>query len=209
MKFLLGTKIGMSQIFSKEGKVVPVTVVQAGPIVVTQVRTKEKDGYQAVQIGFGEKKKANKPMGGHLKATGKILRHLREVRGKARESGEGIDVSRVKIGDTFDVSLFKEGDKVRVSALSKGKGFQGAMKLHGFHGAPRTHGTKHAHREVGSIGSTWPQRVLKGKKMAGRMGGDRITVRNLQVMKIDPETKLLAIKGAIPGGKGTVVEIRG
>lgn len=209
MKFILGTKIGMSQIFSKEGKAVPVTVVQAGPIVVTQVRTKDKDTYEAIQVGFGETKKVSRPKAGHLKAVGKNLRVLKEYRPKPGEAIGGIDMSAVKVGDAFDVSLFKEGDTVRVSALSKGKGFQGAMKLHGFHGAPRTHGTKHAHREVGSIGSTWPQRVLKGKKMAGRMGGDRITIQNLQVMKIDPEGHLLAIKGAIPGGKGAVVEIRG
>lgn len=197
MKFILGKKIGMSQIFSEEGKVSPTTLIEAGPVVVVQVKTKEKDGYEAVQVGFDLKKKVNKPLKGHLKNLGNF-RHLREFR---------IDSEKFKIGDRIDVSLFNEGDKVKVSGISKGKGFQGVVKRHGFAGMPASHGHKHHLRSPGSIGQRFPQRTLKGIRMAGRMGGKRITIKNLEVIKIDKENNILAIVGAVPGNMGSLLEI--
>jgi len=196
MKFLLGQKLGMSQVFDEKGKRIPVTLVEAGPCVVTQVKTKEKDGYQAIQLGFKKiekEKKIKKPM------RKKPFRWLREFK-----NGE------YKLGDQIDVSVFQEGKKVKVSGISKGKGFQGAVKRWGFKGrASATHGTKHEHRTLGSIGSSFPERVIKGKKMPGRMGNERTTVKNLEIVKIDKENNLLAVKGAVPGVKGTLLEIRG
>ena len=200
MKFILGEKIKMSQIFKNESRI-PVTLIKAGPIIITQLKNKEKDFYRAVQVGFGEKKKINKPLTGHLKNLGKF-RWLRELRIKENESCD------LKLGDKIDISIFKEGDIVNVSGISKGKGFQGVVKRHGFHGGPQTHGQKNRLRAPGSIGSTAFQRVVKGRRMAGRMGADRVTVKNLEVMKIDPENNILEIKGAIPGRKGTLLEIR-
>src|SRR3989338_5019658 len=209
MKYILGEKIGMSQVFDSEGKVIPVTVVSADPNVVLQVRTKEKDSYEAVQVGFGIRKDKNikKPQKGHFKDLGNF-RYIKEFR-TPQVSESKLQVSR---GDKFDVSVFKEGDMVKVSGISKSKGFQGVMKRHGFHGAPATHGTKHAHREPGSIGGGGGRaggRVVKGMKMAGRMGGERVTVKNLKIVKVDAENSLLAISGAVPGRKGTLIEIRG
>lgn len=200
MAFILGKKLGMGQLFSEQGKSLPVTLIEAGPMKVTQVRTKEKDGYMAVQFGFGNKKKINKPLSGHLKDLDKF-RHLREL----RISDEKDILPR---GEKIDVSVFQEGDLVKVSGISKSYGFQGVVKRHGFHGAPKSHGTKHAHREPGSIGSTWPQRILKGKKMAGRMGGGRKTVKNLKVIKIDKENNIVAVLGSVPGRKGALLEIK-
>ena len=198
VKLILGKKIGMSQIW-KDDKVVPVTVVQAGPVVITQVRIKDKDGYGAVQVGFDPtKKRLTKPMSGHLTSLGNF-RHLREFKA---ESG------RWKVGDRIDVEQFKEGDEVKVSGVSKGKGFQGVVKRHGFHGGPKTHGQKDRLRAPGSIGATAPQRVMPGRKMAGRMGGERVTVKNLEVAGVDKEKNILMIKGAVPGRKGTLLEIR-
>lgn len=197
-KLLLGEKIGMTQIFDKAGNVVPVTLVHAPKNTVTQVRSKEKDGYEALQIGFGAAKRISKPKAGHLKDLGN-LRHLREFR---------VEAPRLSRGDTLGVDQFAEGDLVKVSGVSKAKGFQGVVKRHGFHGAPATHGTKHAHREPGSIGATWPQRVIKGMRMAGRMGGTRISLRNLKVVHVDSEKEIIGLKGAIPGRRGTLVEIR-
>lgn len=190
----------MAQIFDGEGNVVPVTLIRATPNTVLQVKTKDKDGYEAIQVGFGQRRLKNikKPQRGHFKELGNF-RYVREFRG----SGS------LKLGDGVDVSFFKEGDVVKVSGISKGKGFQGVVKRHGFHGAPATHGTKHAHRQPGSIGATWPQRVIKGMRMAGRMGGDRVSVRNLKVVKVDVESNMLAVKGAVPGRRGTLLEIRG
>jgi len=199
MKFILGKKIGMSQVFSEDRKVTPVTLIEAGPCVVTQVKTEEKDGYQAVQVGFGERKKINRPLMGHLKDLGKF-RYLREIRNVKED---------MKIGDKIDAGVFEEGDKIKVVGISKGKGFQGVMKRHGFHGSPATHGHKHDHRAPGSIGSAFPEHVLKGKKMAGRMGGDRVTVKGLKVVKVDKENNLLAVKGAVPGKRGALVEVVG
>ncbi|MAF59382.1 MAG: 50S ribosomal protein L3 [Candidatus Pacebacteria bacterium] len=200
MKFILGTKQYMTQVFDEEGRVHPVTVLDAGPMVVTQIKDDEKDGYSAVQVGYGDRneKNINKPLKGHLKDLG-LFRYLREFRG----TGEH------KKGDKVDVSAFEKGDVVEVSAVSKGKGFQGTVKRHGFHGGPRSHGQKHSERAPGSIGATGPQRVFKGKKMSGRMGTDRVTVKNLKVLSADKEKNQLIIKGAIPGRRGTLVEVRG
>ena len=200
MKFILGKKIRMSQIFDKNNKVIPITLVDAGPCYVTQVKTEDKDGYSAVQIGFEIKKDkhTNKAQQGHFKKTdiGNNLRYLREFQ------AEGL-----KVGDKIDVSIFNPGEIIRVSGISKGKGFQGVVKRHGFSGAKATHGTKHNERAPGSIGSAWPQRVFKGKRMAGRMGNDRITVEGLEIIEVDKDENLLAIKGALPGKQGTILEI--
>lgn len=205
-KFILGLKLGMSQIFDEKGNVIPVTVIEAGPCYVTQIKTKEKDGYSAVQIGFGEAKKITKALAGHLKGAkiGKLM-FLREFRNETPK----IDDKELKIKDKIDVSIFKEGDKVKISGISKGKGFQGAVKRWGFSGMGASHGVKHEHRTLGSVGSSFPERVIKGKKMPGRMGSERVTVKNLKVVKIDKENNLLAVKGAVPGRKGILLEIRG
>lgn len=199
MPFILGTKLGMTQVFQENGTAVPATIVESGGCVVIQVRTKEKDGYEAVQIGFGEKKKINKPMKGHLKDAGNF-RHLKEFKIKAGD---------FSAGDKIEVNIFKPGDSVKVSSVSKAKGFQGVVKRHGFAGGPASHGHKHNLRAPGSIGSTWPQRVIKGMRMAGRMGGEAVSVRNLKIVKIDEENKLIAVSGAIPGRNGALVEIVG
>lgn len=206
MKFILGEKIDMSQVFDKEGRAVPVTLVRATPNVVTQVKTPEKDGYVSVQVGFGERKGKNikKPQIGHMKELGNFL-YLREF----RLADAGSLPSR---GDKIDVSAFAEGDAVKVSGISKSKGFQGVVKRHGFRGAPATHGTKHAHREPGAIGGAGGRaggRVVKGMRMAGRMGGDRLTIRNLKIVKVDAENNILAVGGAVPGKRGVLLEIRG
>lgn len=204
MKFLLGTKKQMTQYFDEKGRIFPATIVSAGPITVTQVKIKDKDDYNALQVGYGSQKKhrMTKAVLGHL---GKLepFKYLREFR---------IDdetVSEMKTGDKFDVSVFEKGDVIKVSGISKGKGFQGVVKRHGFHGGPRSHGQKHSEREAGSIGATGPQRVFKGKKMPGRMGGDRVTVKNLIVLKVDKENNQMLISGAVPGKRGTLLEIRG
>lgn len=199
MAFILGTKLGMTQVFQEDGAAVPATIVESGGCVVVQVKTKEKDGYEAAQIGFGEKKKINKPMKGHLKDIGNF-RYLKEFKIK---SGD------FSAGDKIEVNVFKPGDFVKVSSVSKAKGFQGVVKRHGFAGGPASHGHKHNLRAPGSIGSTWPQRVIKGMRMAGRMGGEMVSVRNLKIVKIDEENKLIAVSGAIPGRKGILVEIVG
>lgn len=204
MKFILGTKQYMTQVFDENGAVHPATVLSAGPMVVTQVKTPETDGYRALQVGFGEKNEKNIPKAqkGHFKERGNF-RYVREF----REENEG-DLDALNLGDAVTVASFREGDTVAVSAISKGKGFQGVVKRHGFKGGRRTHGQKHSEREPGSIGATGPQRVFKGVRMAGRMGGDRVTVRNLKVLQIDPAGNYLVIKGAIPGRRGTLVEVR-
>jgi large subunit ribosomal protein L3 len=200
MKFLLGTKENMTQIFTEDGVVVPVTVIKTSANVITQVKTSDKDGYQAVQIGFGEKKAKNitKPLKGHVKELGNFA-HLKEV----KLAGE------FNIGDKIEIGTLIEGDTVTVSAISKGKGFQGVVKRHGFKGGRRSHGQKHSEREPGSIGVGGVQRVFKGMRMAGRMGADRVTVKNLTVAKVDADNQLVYIKGAVPGRKGTLVEIKG
>ncbi|OGG73258.1 50S ribosomal protein L3 [Candidatus Kaiserbacteria bacterium RIFCSPLOWO2_01_FULL_53_17] len=201
-KFMLGIKGRMTQVFDDKGAVSAVTVITAPAMTVTQVKTSEKDGYQAVQVGSGSRKESrvSNPVKGHLKDL-PLARHIREFRTTdAHERGAKIDISS-----------FAEGDIVAVSAISKGKGFQGVVKRHGFHGGPRSHGQKNKERAPGSIGGGGRAggRVVKGMRMAGRMGGDRITVKNLKVMKVDPATNTLLISGAIPGRPGTLVEIRG
>ncbi|OGD67647.1 50S ribosomal protein L3 [Candidatus Campbellbacteria bacterium RIFOXYC2_FULL_35_25] len=202
MKFILGTKEQMTQVFNKEGVVFPVTIISAGPITVTQIKNKEGDGYESIQVGYGEKKEKNinKPMKGHLKDLGNF-RYLKEFSNPDNTPFE------VKVGDKIDVSSFKEGEEVVVSSISKGKGFQGVVKRHNFSGGPRSHGQKHSERKPGSIGSTGPQKVFKGTRMAGRMGSDRVTVKNLEIVQIDKENNRILIKGAISGRRGTLVEI--
>jgi large subunit ribosomal protein L3 len=201
MKFILGTKQNMTQIFDEMGVVHPVTVIKAGPVVVTQVKnTLTKDGYNAVQVGFGERKvkRVSKAVQGHTKNLGTFA-HLKEFRTDASFT----------VGDSIDLSTFSQGDVVTLSAISKGKGFQGGVKRHGFKGGPRSHGQKHSEREPGSLGGGGRDggRVAKGKRMAGRMGGDRITVKGLTVVAVNPETQELFIQGAVPGRRGTLVEI--
>lgn len=204
-KFILGKKIGMTQVFDKEGKVIPVTLIEAGPCFVAQIKTIEKDGYNAVQIGFGAKKKISKPLKGHLKelslSAGQAgnLQYLKEF-----ENDENL-----KVGDKIDVSVFKEEEKVRIAGISKGKGFAGVVKRHGFAGGPASHGNKDRLRAPGSIGMSFPERVPKGRRMAGRMGGERTTVKNLKIVGIDLEKNILAVKGAVSGPKGSLVEIVG
>lgn len=205
----------MSQIFDTTGNVIPVTFISILPNTVLQVRTKEKDGYSAIQLGAGEKKAKNiaKPQIGHFKGLGNF-RYVKEFRIKNTQQKKSTDAPAdvpedIKVGTTIDASVFQEGDRVRVSGISKAKGFQGVVKRHGFHGAPASHGTKHAHRQPGSIGATWPQRVIKGMRMAGRMGADRVTIRKVRIEKVDVENKILAVRGAVPGRRGTLVEIRG
>ncbi|MBI4059721.1 50S ribosomal protein L3 [Candidatus Giovannonibacteria bacterium] len=199
MKFALAKKIQMSELFDEEGNVIPVTVLNASPLTVVQIKGKEKDGYEAVQAGFGEKKAKNikKPQLGHFGKLGSFQRLV-----EFRNAGGAYN-----LGDKIDISVFEPGEKIKVSGISKGKGFQGVVKRHGFAGGPRTHGQKHSEREPGSIGATWPQRVLKGKRMAGRMGGRTVTVRNLEVVKVEAEKNLLYIKGALPGRRGTLLKI--
>lgn len=195
-KFILGQKIGMSQLFDKDGKVIPVSVIEAGPCVVTQIKSSENDGYQAVQIGYGSKKKISKPLAGHLKNLG-TFRYLREFKGAAN----------LKVGDKIDVGIFQEGGRVKVSGVSKGKGFQGVVKRHGFSGGMASHGNKDRLRAPGSIGTSFPEHVRKGRRMAGRMGFERVTVKDVKIVKIDPENNILAVKGAVPGRRGTLLEI--
>lgn len=194
----------MSQVFEEDGKVVPVTVVEVGPNVVVQVRTKEKDGYEAVQIGTGTKKakNINKPTKGHFKDLG-TFRYLKEVK-----TTKSSDEQELKVGDKIDASVFTIGDKVKVTGFSKGKGFQGVMKRHGFSGMPHSHGHHHVARHAGSIGQRFPQHTLKGMRMAGRMGHDQVTTRGLKIVRVDVENGLLAVKGAVPGNRGQLLIIQ-
>jgi len=210
MKFILGTKEKMTQIFDEEGNVFPVTAINVAPAVVTQVKSKEKDGYQAVQFGFGIRKEKNlsKPVRGHLKATAPFA-HLKEVRlDKEKDASKGWKTDWV-VGEKIELSAFVPGDKVEVSSISKGRGFQGVVKRYGFKGGPRSHGQKHTERAPGSIGTAGFQRVFKNMRMGGRMGTDRFTFKNLKIVKVDTELNQIFIKGAVPGRKGTLVEIKG
>ena len=207
MKFILGKKQHMMQCFDEDGRVVPTTVIQAGPLVVTQVKNPDTDGYTAIQVAFDEQKtsRATKAHLGHVipsqkgSDVAKAFKHLREFR----------DIEEIAVGDQITVEVFAKGDIVTVSGLSKGKGFQGVVKRHGFHGGPRSHGQKHSEREPGSIGGGLRNKVPKGMRMAGRTGGDRITIKNLEIIGVDKENNQLLVKGAIPGRRGTVVEIIG
>ena len=195
MKFILGLKIGMSKIFDEEGRPVPVTLIEAGPCEVLQIKTKEKDGYEAVQIGFlnlkenkVKKSQKNKP-----------FKHIKEFKS---------DISEYKTGQKIDVSAFKDVKSVKIAGFSKGKGFAGAVKRWGFRGQPASRGAKGSIRSIGSVGGSTPSRVIKGKKMPGRMGFDRTTVKGLKVIHIDEKSNVLMVKGAVPGRKGTLLEIR-
>ena len=201
MKAIIGKKVGMTQIFNADGKVIPCTVIEAGPCVVTQLKTAENDGYEAVQLGFGDlsPKHTNKPMTGHFKKNDlPFKRTLKEFRLD--------DISNVNVGDVLKADVFAAGDVIDVSGVSKGKGFQGAIKRHNQHRLKETHGTGPVVRQAGSMGAcSSPSRIFKGKGMAGHMGAENVTVQNLVIVKIDAENNLIAIKGAIPGPKGGVV----
>ena len=197
---IIGRKLGMTQIFRDDGKAEAVTAIEAGPCTVIQVKTAAKDGYNAVQIGFGEAKKLKSPQRGHLKGLGEY-KYLREFRVD--------DTEDVEVGDKVDVNLFNEGDMIDVTGISKSKGFAGVVKRHGFAGGPKTHGQSDRHRAPGSIGAaTWPGRVWKGTRMAGRMGGERVMVSHLRILKADPDRNLLLVKGAVPGGKNGLLLIK-
>jgi len=204
MKGILGKKVGMTQVFSEEGHVVPVTLIEAGPCYVTQKKDKKHDGYTAVQLGFSEisEKRARKPLAGHLKKAGApMLKYLREFRVK--------DHQDLEVGQVIKADIFSVGDFVDVVGTSKGKGFAGVVKRHGFAGGMKTHGQSDRHRAPGSIGAgTTPGRVFKGMRMPGRMGGERVTVSNLEVVIVDPERNLLAVKGAVPGAKNGLVIVK-
>jgi len=204
MQVILGTKIGMTQIIGEDGVVTPVTILEAGPCVVTQIKTVETDGYNAVQMGYGSGKNLSKSVAGHTKKAGesnspKVLREFR-----VEEIPEGM-----KLGDKLTVESFKLGDKVKVTGTSKGKGFAGTVKRHNFIESRNTHGFKGNIRRVGSIGSMYPQKVWKGKKMPGRMGHEQVTVKNLVVAYIDAEKNLIGLKGAVPGPKKGLVSVEG
>lgn len=202
MKTLLGTKIGMTQIISEDGAAIPVTLVKAGPVTVTQVKTVEKDGYNAVQVGYGEGKNLSNAVSGHVKAAKVTPKVIREVR-VAEHDGE------LKVGDSFDVTVFAVGDSVDVTGVSKGKGFAGTVKRHNFNTSKKTHGGNGNVRKPGSIGSMYPQKVFRGKRMAGRMGHDQVTVKNLTVAYVDADLGLIGLKGAVPGPRRGIVTIGG
>jgi len=204
MKGILGRKLGMTQIFGENGVVVPVTIIEAGPCFVTQKKTVDSDGYNAVQVGFGavDSKRVNKPKSGHLnKANVSPVRHLREFQINNPDEYE--------VGQAIDASIFEVGDWVDISGISKGKGFAGGVKRHNFRGGPKTHGQSDRHRAPGSAGAgSTPGRVFKGTRMAGRMGGEQVTVQNLKVALVDSEKNLIGVRGAIPGAKNGLVVIR-
>ena len=202
MKGILGKKLGMTQIFTEAGDVIPVTVVEAGPVVVTQIKTTEKEGYNAVQVGYGEvkEKSLNKPQKGHLAAANVLKKHLKEFR---MDSVEGYTV-----GQEIKADIFAAGEKIDVTGTSRGKGFQGPIKRHGQSRGPESHGSRY-HRRPGSMGAcSFPGRVFKNKKLAGHMGSVTVTVQNLEVVRVDAEKNLILVKGAIPGAKGSVVTVK-
>ena len=202
-KAIIGKKVGMTQIFDESGKVIPVTVIEAGPCVVAQVKSNETDGYNAVQLGFGDVKesKVNKPVKGHFaKSKLALKKHLREFRMDSVED--------VKVGDEFKADVFVKGDKVDIQGTSKGKGFQGVIKRHGQHRGPMGHGSMY-HRRPGSMGSTsTPGRVFKGKKLPGHMGANTITIQNLDVVRVDMDKNVILLKGSVPGAKGSILKIK-
>jgi large subunit ribosomal protein L3 len=198
---LIGKKLGMSQIFDDTGLAHPVTVLEVGPCVVTQIKTPERDGYSAVQLGFGLDKRLNRPERGHRQESGFMSRTLREVKAS--------DTADMAIGQVITAEAFAEGELVDVTGTSKGRGFQGVVKRHGFRGGPKTHGQSDRLRAPGSIGSSaTPGRVFKGMRMAGRMGNDRVTVQNLKVLRVDPERNLLLVQGSVPGANESLVMVR-
>ncbi len=199
---IMGRKVGMTRVFEEGHGMIAVSVIQAGPCFVTQVKTAKTDGYEAVQIGCEEDRKLSKGERGHLqKNSVPALRHLKEIR---------IEGAEAKVGDRIDVALFKAGDRIDVVGTSKGRGFAGVVKRHGFSGGPKTHGQSDRHRAPGSIGSgTTPGRILKGLRMAGHMGDERVTVKNLRVVRVDPERNLLVVEGAVPGANKGLLMIHG
>ena len=202
MKGILGRKIGMTQIFTEHGEVIPVTVVEAGPVVVTQIKTTENDGYTAIQVGFGDakEKSLNKPQKGHLAAANTLKKHLKEFRVDS--------VEEYTVGQEIKADLFAAGELIDVTGISKGKGFQGPIKRHGQSRGPETHGSRY-HRRPGSMGAcSYPGRVFKNKKLAGHMGSVKVTVQNLEVVRVDADKNFILVKGAIPGAKGSVVTIK-
>lgn len=201
MKYIIGKKMGSTQLVGDKGEIIPVTLIGAEETVVVQVKTPEKDGYASVQVASGSKKEknVNRAMKGHFKGLGNF-RFVKEF----KPSGQ----ADYKIGDKLTLSDFSPGDMVKVSARSTGRGFQGVVKRHGFSGGPASHGHRDVLRKPGAIGGRFPQRVLKGKRMAGRLGGDRVTVKNLEVIKVDADNKVMAVRGAVPGKNGTMVEVR-
>jgi large subunit ribosomal protein L3 len=202
VKALLGTKIGMTQIISEDGRAVPVTLIQAGPVTVTQVKSVETDGYNAVQVAYGEGKNLSKAVAGHVKTAKVTPKHIREIR--VTELPEGLSV-----GNTIDVNVFAIGDMVDATGISKGKGFAGTVKRHNFNTSKKTHGGNGNVRKPGSIGSMYPQKVFRGKRMAGRMGHDQVTVKNLLVAYVDLENNLIGLRGAVPGPKKGLIVIGG
>lgn len=200
---LLGRKLGMMQVFSPAGEVIPVTVIKAGPCVVTQIRNNDRDGYEAVQIGFEqvEPRKLTRPQQGHLAGAGILVRHLREFKAD--------NVTDHEVGQIINVEMFQPGQRVDVVGTSKGRGFAGVVKRYGFRGGPKTHGQSDRHRAPGSIGAgTAPGRVWKGQRMAGRMGGKRLTVQNLEVIEVIPEKNLLLLRGSVPGHRNGLLQIK-
>jgi len=198
---IIGKKLGMTQLFEEDGTLEVVTAIEAGPCLVTQIKTEARDGYNAVQLGFGEAKRLNSPEKGHLKNVKSQLKHLREF-------GTD-DLSSFEIGQKIDVGIFKTGDRVDITGISKGKGFAGGVKRYHFGGGPKTHGQSDRHRAPGSMGgTTFPGRVLKGQRMAGHMGNDQVTQCNLKVIKADPDRNLLLVRGATPGAKNGLLLIR-
>ena len=202
MKALLGTKIGMTQIISDDGVATPVTLIEAGPVTVTQVKTVETDGYNAVQVAYGQGKNLSKAVAGHVKPAKTTPKYIREIR--VNEIPEGI-----KVGDTIDISGFGLGETVDVTGISKGKGFAGTVKRHSFATSAKTHGGNGNVRRSGSIGSMYPQKVFKGKRMAGHMGHDQVTVKNLSIAYLDPTNNLIGLRGAVPGPRKGLVVIGG
>lgn len=198
MKILLGKKIGMTRVFDETGRSVPVTALEAGPCVVTQCKTIEKDGYIAVQVGYGAKRHPNKPELGHTKALEATPQVLEEFRMD--------ETAEYAVGQVIDCSTFEPGDVVKLIGTSKGKGFAGVIKRHHFHRGPETHGSDH-HRAPGSIGSMFPQHVLKGKKMPGHMGHEQVSVRKVKVVQVFPDSNLILVKGPVPGVRGAMVQI--
>ncbi len=201
MQVIIGTKIGMTQIIGDDGIVTPVTILQADPSTVTQIKTVDTDGYNAVQLGYGQGKNLSKSVSGHVKSAGVAPKVLKEFRVE--------ELPELKIGDKITVDSFKIGDKVQVTGVSKGKGFAGTVKRWNFNESRNTHGFKGNIRRVGSIGSMYPQKVFKGQKMPGRMGHDQVTVKNLVVAFIDAENNLIGVKGAVPGPKKGIVTVEG
>lgn len=202
MKALLGTKIGMTQILAEDGTATPVTLIQAGPVTVTQVKSLDNDGYNAVQVAFGLGKNLSKAVAGHVKSSKVSPKYIREFR---------VDelTDEMIVGATIDVSAFALGDHVSATGTSKGKGFAGTVKRHNFNTSKSTHGGNGNVRKPGSIGSMYPQKVFKGKRMAGRMGGDRVTVKNLEVAYLDAENNLIGLKGAVPGPRKSLIIVNG